>query len=261
MANRIDTAFSRGKLFIPYVTAGFPSVEQTDNVLDILVENGADLIELGYPFSDPTADGPVIQESSQQAIRQGFTAADYFGILERFRARHPDVPLIVFSYYNPICRVGVDTFMRTVAAAGADGLLLVDLPFEEQHEASDIIAAHGLHLIQLIAPTTPTERIGRIVANAAGFVYQVSLRGVTGVRVSLADDAAEKVQGTKALTSVPVALGFGISTAEQAASVAAAADAVVVGSAIVRAIADAAPDFAEPLGRLCADLAAATHNS
>jgi tryptophan synthase alpha chain len=262
VSNRIDTAFAGGgKLFIPYVTTGFPSVAATSEVLDTLVGSGADIIELGYPFSDPTADGPVIQASSKTALDNGFHQDDYFDVLAAFRQRHPEVPVVVFSYYNPVFHTGVEAFAARAAEAGADAMLLVDLPVEEQGEVAEVLAANNLHLVQLIAPTTPEDRARKILAHAGGFVYQISVCGVTGMRTGIVDAASELVASTKALTDVPVALGFGVSRGEQAAAIAEAADAVIVGSAVINCIAENQPDFAPALGALAQELADAIHNA
>ena len=157
--NRIDQMTGNGeKFFVAYYTAGFPTVEASGAILDTLVESGCDLIELGYPFSDPTADGPTIQSSSQAALENGFTRAAYFQLLEEFRERHPDVPAVVFSYYNPIFHYGIEKFAESAKTAGADGILIVDLPHEEQADVRAVLDSQGLHLIQLIAPTTGQER-------------------------------------------------------------------------------------------------------
>lgn len=260
--NRIDAFFSKGqKAFIPYLTAGFPSVDATVEVMQTLVDNGADIVELGYPFSDPTADGPTIQESSQAALDAGFTRDDYFAIIRRFRAANPETPVVVFSYYNPIFRTGVDTFAGMVAEAGGDALLIVDLPGEEQQEVLPTLRKYGLHLIQLLAPTTPDARAATLLANAGGFVYQISVRGVTGMRAELGAEPSELVARAKALTDTPVALGFGISRGEQAAGIATVADGVVVGSAIVRCIAEHGADWQPALAALTRELAEATHGA
>ncbi|MFM1548685.1 MAG: tryptophan synthase subunit alpha [Lentisphaeria bacterium] len=258
--NRIDQMTGAGeKFFVAYYTAGFPTVEASGAILDTLVESGCDLIELGYPFSDPTADGPTIQSSSQAALENGFTRAAYFQLLEEFRERHPDVPTVVFSYYNPIFHYGIEKFAESAKTAGADGILIVDLPHEEQADVRAVLDSQGLHLIQLIAPTTGQERTGKILKNASGFVYQISLRGVTGVRDTIATDAGENVARTRAVTELPIALGFGVGTGEQARAVAAAADGVVVGSAIVSCIAENQPDHLPALRALVTELTAAVH--
>ncbi len=258
--NRIDQMTGNGKkFFVAYYTAGFPTVAASGAILDTLVESGCDLVELGYPFSDPTADGPTIQASSETALKNGFTRAGYFQLLQEFRQRHPDVPAVVFSYYNPIFRYGIDKFAELAKTAGADGMLIVDLPHEEQADVRAVLDRQGLHLIQLVAPTTGQERTGKILKNASGFVYQISLRGVTGVRDTIAADAGENVARTRAVTELPIALGFGVGTGEQARAVAAAADGVVVGSAIVTCIAENQPDHLPALRALVTELTAAVH--
>jgi tryptophan synthase alpha chain len=260
MTNRIDAVFAGGKkVFIPYVTAGFPSVEASAEVLDTLVANGADLIELGYPFSDPTADGPTIQESSKTALDAGFHLDNYFEILNAFRERHPEVPVVVFSYYNPIFHYGVEKF--ATQAAAADGMLIVDLPLEEQGEVRQALAENDLHLIQLIAPTTPEARAKRILEHGGGFVYQISVRGVTGMRASVGAEAADMVAATKTLTDLPVALGFGVAKGEQAATIAAVADGVIVGSAIINKIIEGGDDWQPGLAGLAKELADAVHDA
>lgn len=258
--NRIDRCFAAGRpAFIPYVTAGFPSVSATAEVLDILVEAGSDLIELGFPFSDPTADGPVIQASSKAALDRGMNRDAYFSLIRGFRQRHSEVPLIIFSYYNPVFRMGAAGFSRTAAEAGADGVLLVDLPLEEQGEMRDSLDAAGLYLIQLIAPTTPAARAQTILQQAKGFVYQISVRGVTGMRQTLGGDVGAMVRQTQSMTDLPVALGFGVSGGAQAAGLARIADAVIAGSALVRCVAENEQNFQQPLRKLVKELADATH--
>jgi len=237
--NRLDAFFATGRqAFVPYVTAGYPSVRDTVDILRLLVASGADVIELGFPFSDPIADGPVIQAASQQALAAGFRRDDYFAIVSEFRRHDPATPLVAFTYYNPVFSLGVDRFAKKLAAAGGDALLIVDLPFEEQAEVRPALARHGLHLISLLAPTTSPARAKRILAAASGFVYQIAVKGVTGVRTALAASALRAVRRTRALTTVPVCLGFGVSTGRQARAVAQAADGVVVGSALVKAARD-----------------------
>ncbi len=259
--NRIDRTFASGrKVFIPYITAGYPSVAETVKIMHLLVSEGADILELGYPFSDPTADGPVIQKSSQQALVNGFKRESYFRILEEFRGQDSETPVIIFSYYNPIFNMGVEAFAARAAAAGADGMLIVDVPFEEQQQVRPILDALGMHLIQLIAPTTPAARAKQIVEQASGFIYQIARRGVTGVRSDLSSDAAENAAAIKALTDLPVALGFGVSSPEQAGAIAKYADGVVVGSAIVKELSDRLPDYEEALAKLVRELAEAIHS-
>lgn len=260
MNNRIDAAFAKGDpLFIPYITAGHPDVESTIPIMHALVENGADIIELGFPFSDPTADGAVIQRSSQIALENGFLQEDYFNILEEFRKTNSETPVVVFGYFNPIFHYGVEAFVNRIAELGGDGFLIVDMPFEEQEQIRTFADAAGLHLIQLIAPTTPDDRLQRICSNASGFIYQISIRGVTGARTELASDAASLVERAKNCSDLPVALGFGVSTPEQAREISSVADAVVVGSAIVNAITAAGDSAVKDAGDICKTLAEAVH--
>lgn len=218
-----------------YTTAGFPRPEVGLDVLRTLARAGADVIELGVPFSDPLADGPTIQHSSQVAIEHHVDLAWTLDLLRRFRAEH-STPVIVFTYLNPVLRYGVDRFLADATAAGANGVLLTDLPVGADPELEEAFAACPLPLIRLIAPTTPPARAREIAAAARGFLYYISRTGVTGASTSLAGDLAREVEGVRALTEVPVAVGFGISTPEQAATVAALADGVVVGSALIRAL-------------------------
>ncbi len=218
--------------FIPFVTAGRPTPAETGEVLDMLAETGADLIELGVPFSDPLADGPTIQAASFRAIRDGIGLPETLRILEAFRARHP-TPVVLFSYLNPVLRYGVEPFLRDAAEAGAGGVLLTDLPTGADPELESAFASSPLDLIRLVAPTTPAERVREIASSARGFLYYVSRTGVTGEQAALAEGLEREVAAIRAETTVPVAVGFGISTADQAGVVGRVADGVVVGSAIV----------------------------
>ena len=261
--NRIDKYFENNKgrkSFVPYITAGHPGKEETVEILHLLVETGADIIELGFPFSDPTADGTVIQFSSQHALNKGLHREDYFDILRKFRETNQDTPIIVFSYYNPIFHAGVDNFIKTAKEAGADGMLVVDVPFEEQHEIRPTLDKYDMHLIQLIAPTTTDDRAKAILENATGFVYQIALKGVTGERQTLAEGAEENAQRTRSMTDLPVCMGFGVSNVEMAETVANAADGVVVGSALVRAITDNIDSYKDAVRKLSSKLADATHS-
>lgn len=223
---------------IPFVTAGDPSLEATEQVIHALVAEGADLIELGVPFSDPMADGPTIQEASQRALAGGAHLPAILELVRRVR-QHTNVPLVLMGYYNPILRYGGERFSRDAAAAGIDGLLLVDLPPEEAGELQGDLRSAGIDLITLLAPTTPEARRRELTAAAEGFIYYVSMTGVTGSQKVDAANIEAEVRGLRALGSVPVAVGFGISTAQDAAEVARFADAVVVGSALVREMAAA----------------------
>jgi tryptophan synthase alpha chain len=220
---------------IPYVTAGHPVEVDPADVLDMLASEGADLVEVGVPFSDPLADGPVIQRSSFEALRSGMDARRVLETVSRFRSRHA-VPVVLFTYLNPVLRFGLDAFLGEAHAAGASGILITDLPAGADPELEARLAASPLDPIRLVAPTTPPERLLRIVAGARGFLYYVARTGVTGVSEGLRSDLAERVLALRAASPLPVAVGFGISTAEQARRVAGFADGVVVGSALVRTL-------------------------
>ena len=235
-------------VLIPYVTAGHPSPAETLEVLRMLAAEGADIIELGVPFSDPLADGPTIQRSSFQAIAQGADLAWTLRVLAEFR-RESAVPVVLFTYLNPVLRYGLDRFLADAAGAGAQGVLLTDLPLGADPELEDRFDQSPLDLIRLIAPTTAPERMERIARAGRGFIYYVSRTGVTGARQSLSEGIADEVGRIRAVASVPVAVGFGISTAEQAAAVAASADGVVVGSALVQALAEGGLQGARTLVR------------
>lgn len=244
---RIAEAFARGKAFIPYVTCGDPDLATTEAAVRTLAANGADLIELGIPFSDPTAEGPVIQEASRRALAGGVTAEAVLDMVRRLR-RDVDVPLLLMTYANVVFSRGTAAFTAAAADAGADGFILPDVPFEEQAEFAGPCRDCGLAFISLIAPTSG-ERIGPIARAARGFLYCVSSLGVTGVRGQLGGGVAAMVAAAKAANpDLPCAVGFGIATPEQAARAAAAADGAIVGSAIVRMLTekgrDALPELA-----------------
>lgn len=218
---------------IPFLTCGYPSSAESLELLREMARAGADIIELGIPFSDPLADGPTIQRSSFQALEGGMTTQGTLEVLRGFRAEH-DTPVVLFSYLNPILRYGVDEFARVAVEAGAQGLLLTDVPAGADPSLERRLAAHGLDLIRLIAPTTTPERVALIARAGAGFLYYVSRTGVTGARAQLRRALGLEVQEVKdRVGRIPVAVGFGISTPEQAADVAAVADGVVVGSALI----------------------------
>lgn len=238
MSTRIKTSFEElrqagKKGFIAYITAGDPSFEATvERVLE-LAAAGVDLIELGIPFSDPLADGRVNQEAAERALAAGATWEGILKTVAKIR-EHSDIPLIFFSYLNPLFATGFESALRDAKSAGIDGLLLLDLPIEESDPFDRVFVENGLDKISLIAPTTPANRMESIMAAAGGFVYCVSRTGVTGAQKSIEDGARIVLEETRRHTELPLALGFGISTPEQAATAAAMADAVVVGSAIVQ---------------------------
>jgi tryptophan synthase alpha chain len=235
----------RRKALVPFVTAGDPSLEATVPVLHALVAAGADLLELGVPFSDPMADGPVIQRSSERALARGTGTARVFELVREFRQRDADTPVVLMGYLNPVEVRGVEAYARAAADAGVDGLLLVDLPPEEAAPMRAGFNAHGLQLITLAAPTTSPSRLPGLAAAAQGYLYYVSFAGVTGAQLSDLGEVAAKVAELRAHASVPVLVGFGIKDAASAAAVGACADGVVVGSALVERLAGAAtPDEA-----------------
>lgn len=223
------------RALIPYLTAGYPTAADTGVLLDALVEAGADVIELGIPFSDPLADGPTIQRASQRALECGMTVPGALALLERFRSAR-DAPVVLFTYLNPVLRYGLGRFVRDAEAAGADGLLLTDVPAGADAVMEATVETAGLDLIRLIAPTTRLERVREIAARAKGFVYYISRTGVTGARDSLREELADELRVLRQHIDIPIAVGFGISRPEQAALVAELADGVVVGSALIERI-------------------------
>jgi len=225
-------ASERRSALVPYVTCGFPEVGTTLPLLGALAEAGADVIELGVPFSDPLADGPTIQRSSYVALQNGTTVRTTLEVLRRFRGEH-ETPVVLFTYLNPVMRYGFEDFCRDAVDAGADGLLLTDLPAGSDPEAEDAVTAAGLDLIRLLAPTSEGERVGRVAGSASGFLYYISRTGVTGARTELREELAAEVDALRARVELPIAVGFGISTPEQAGAVAGVADGVVVGSALI----------------------------
>ena len=221
------------KAFVGFVTAGDPSLERTVEVAVELEQGGVDVLELGVPFSDPLADGPVIQRSSERALRGGTTLAGVLDAVRRIR-RRSELPLVLFTYVNPLLRYGVGRLAADAAEAGADGVLVTDLPPEEADGWLDEARRVGLDTVFLASPTSPDERLRRVAAASRGFVYAISRTGVTGERQALSPEAAPLVERLRALTGEPVALGFGISTPEQVKGAADVCDGVVVGSALVR---------------------------
>lgn len=228
--------FYRKPALVAYVTCGDPDIAATREIVLAAIEAGADVIELGVPFSDPVADGPVIQRASERALKHGTSLAQVLTLAAEIRQQAQSTGLIVFTYLNPILRMGLEKFCKVARAAGVDGALVTDLPVEEAGEYLDAMRDHDLSPIFLAAPTSPDERLRRIAESSRGFVYAVSRTGVTGQRQQLADDARKLVKRLRRATKLPIAVGFGISTRDQFAEVAEFADAVVVGSAIVETI-------------------------
>jgi len=243
---RLDRKFSElraagRKALIPFITAGDPSLEATVPVMHALVAAGADVLELGVPFSDPMADGPTIQRSSERALARGAGMSWVLGAVQAFRERDDDTPVVLMGYLNPVEIRGADSFARAAAAAGVDGVLLVDLPPEESPGFREAFAAHGIDLILLASPTTPDARLPVLLGNARGYLYYVSFAGVTGASERLDPAAAAAhLRRIRADSPVPVVAGFGIRDAASAAAMAVDADGVVVGSALVAAMVDAA---------------------
>lgn len=227
-----------GRLLVPYLTAGFPTAADTPALMTAIARAGADIIELGVPFSDPLADGPTIQGSSQVALERGGSLTGTLDALRTFRTDDADTPVVIFTYLNPVFRYGVDAFLVDACEAGADGVLLTDLPLGEDPALESKFEEAPLALVRLIAPTTPPDRARRIAGRAQGFLYYISRTGVTGARAELRAELEGEVRALEEAASVPVVVGFGISTPEQAAAVGRLADGVVVGSALIEAIKD-----------------------
>ena len=236
ISDRFATLRARGeKALIPFVTAGDPDLETTEALVPALVEAGADLVELGVPFSDPLAEGPTIQRSSERALRSGTSLRRIFGLVKRLRAQ-VDVPLILMGYANVPLTMGAVNFASEAAEVGVDGTIIVDIPPEEGPELYSALEAAGVDGILLAAPTTSPERLEMLAKKTRGFLYYVSLTGVTGARSSLAEGIEENVKRAKGYADIPVCVGFGVSTPAHAAAVGAFADGVVVGSALVNRI-------------------------
>jgi tryptophan synthase alpha chain len=236
----IESRFARNKeegrgVLIPYLTSGYPDADTSLELMAAISEAGGDVLELGIPFSDPLADGPTIQRSSFHALKGGMTVGGTLGILERFRRDH-DNPVVLFSYLNPILRYGLEAFLRDASDAGAQGLLLTDLPTGADAQAEEIIDHGELDLIRLVAPTTPPDRLAEVVRGGSGFLYYISRTGVTGARQELRHELGREVEAIRRIVSLPIAVGFGISTPDQAAMVAGVAEGVVVGSALIDAL-------------------------
>lgn len=230
--SRIKEAFSGGKAFIPFITCGDPSLEVTEEIVYAMVEAGADVIELGIPFSDPTAEGPVIQAANLRALSGGVTTDQVFDLVTRIRKK-VSIPMVFMTYANVVFSYGMDQFLSKAAQCGMDGIILPDVPFEEKEEFAMVCRQYGLDMISFIAPTSH-DRIAKIAKEAEGFVYCVSSLGVTGVRTEITSNVEEMVQLVKQQKDISCAIGFGISTPDQAVKMASVADGVIVGSAIVK---------------------------
>jgi tryptophan synthase, alpha subunit len=262
--SRLEACFAELKAankaaFIPFITAGDPDADKTAALLARLPEAGADVIELGVPFSDPMADGPAIQASSLRALKAGMTLAKVLDLVRAFRKTNKKTPLVLMGYYNPIHKYGTARFARDAAEAGVDGLITVDLPPEEDDVLRLTANAHDIDIVRLATPTSSDQRLQTILNGAGGFLYYVSITGVTGTK-SFAEEAVKSALARiKAATSLPCAVGFGIKTPERARAVAGFADAAVVGSAIVDRMANGAG--IEEVVSYCAELASAVHTA
>ena len=251
--NRIEAAFQNRPIFMPYLPLGYPDLDTSIDVMEALARNGADLIEVGLSFSDPLADGPVIQHATQIALENGITVRKSIAAVAELRTRGVAIPLVLMGYYNPMLAYGLEEFVRDARNAGVDGFIVPDLPMEESDEFENV--AGDLPLIRMLAPTSPPERIERVARNARGFIYLVSVTGVTGERTSISEGLGQFINRVREQTSVPVCVGFGISTPEQAKEVGKMADGVIVGSACVKTIGgsakpgEAASDFAKNFAR------------
>lgn len=257
IASTFAAARAEGRAaFMPYYTLGFPDPALSLSIVASIASAGADLIELGVPFSDPLADGPTIQHSTQVALEKGMNVARCLEIVTELRRAGVQQPFLLMGYINPVLAYGVERYVTDAAAAGADGLILPDLPLEEASEIENACRAHGLALVYLLPPTSGPERIRQLAERSTGFVYLVSLTGVTGARRDLPPDLQSFVQRVRQATGLPLAVGFGISTPAQAAAVGGLVDGVIVGSALISAI-DNAEHPAEAAGNFVRELSAA----
>jgi tryptophan synthase alpha chain len=242
VSDRLTSAFDRARsekrpALIAFVIPGFPSPDETDTMLDAMVEGGADIVEVEIPFSDPLADGTTIQKVAFEALKNGTTPAKCIDFVRRARARHRETPLVIMTYLNPVLAYGLERFAKDAAAAGTDAVILVDLPPEESGTAKTSLNVAGLDLIFLAAPTSSDERIGLICSQAGGFIYCVSVAGVTGARERLPEDLPRFLERVRRCTSLPLAVGFGLSRREHIEALTGLADGVVVGSALMDVIA------------------------
>jgi tryptophan synthase alpha chain len=259
--SRLATAFAKGPALVTFVTAGDPTPDATSAILDALVEGGADVIELGMPFTDPMADGPAIQKANLRSFAAGTKTADILRIAADFRARHPDVPLVLMGYANPMTIRGSEWFAAEAANAGVDGVICVDIPPEEDSELGPALRAAGIAPIRLATPTTDARRLPAVLDGSSGFLYYVSVAGITGQQQAALGSIEEAVARLKAATDLPVAVGFGVRTPEQAAAIAKHADGVVVGSALVEIVGQYGADAAGPVREATRALADAVHSA
>lgn len=255
--SRIHEAFENKKAFIPFITCGDPDLETTAAIVRAMVQNGADLIELGIPFSDPTAEGPVIQEADNRALKGGVNTEKILAFARELR-KDVKIPMVFMTYANVVYSYGAGKFLAAAKEAEIDGLILPDVPFEEKEEFASLCEEYGIDLISMIAPTSK-ERIRMIAKEAKGFLYVVSSLGVTGVRSQINTDIASLIREVRAVTDLPCAVGFGISAPEQAARMASLSDGAIVGSAIVRIIAEHGRKSPEAVAAFVKEMSTAVH--
>ena len=259
--SRFERAFAKGPALVTFVTGGDPTPDATPAILDALVEGGADVIELGMPFTDPMADGPAIQNANIRALEAGTKTADLLRIAADFRTRHPDVPLVLMGYANPMTIRGSEWFAQQCAKAGVDGVICVDIPPEEDAALGPALRAAGISLIRLATPTSDEARLRTILKDTSGFLYYVSVAGITGKQQAALGSIEEAVARLKAATDMPVAVGFGVRTPDQARAIAKVADGVVVGSALVEVVAQHGTAAAGPVREATRALADAVHGA
>ncbi len=254
---KIRHAFENKKAFIAFITAGDPDLETTEKLIYEMADKGVDLLEIGIPFSDPIAEGPVIQEADLRALNSGTTTDKIFEMIERIRS-DISIPLVFLTYCNSVFAYGTEKFTARCEQIGIDGLIIPDLPYEEMEEVSPFCEKHGIDLIELVAPTSQ-ERVYKIAKASRGFLYIVSSLGVTGVRESINTDLSKIVEASRSVSDIPCAVGFGISTPEQAEEICRYADGVIIGSAIVRIIAEYGRDSVIPVGEYVRKIAEVCH--
>lgn len=257
MSKKIANAFRNGKAFIPFITAGDPDLASTERFVLAMAEAGADLIEIGIPFSDPIAEGVVIQEADIRALRSGTTTEKVFEMVKSLRQK-TDIPLVFMTYLNIVFYYGYDRFFTRCAEVGISGIIIPDLPYEEKNECAGIAAEHQVEIVSMIAPIS-RERIQTIASDAEGFLYVVSSMGVTGVRQKITTDLKTIIGQIREVTSLPAAIGFGISTPGQASDMAAISDGAIVGSAIVRLVAEYGREAEDPVREYVRQMAGAVH--
>ncbi|KAA3646760.1 MAG: tryptophan synthase subunit alpha [Chloroflexi bacterium] len=258
---KIETAFEKGRpAFMPYFTLGYPDMETSIDIVQACAEAGADLMELGIPFSDPLADGPTIQHSTQVALEQGVNAASCLEAVRELRARGIEIPFMLMGYYNPILTYGLAEFVGAAAEAGANGFIIPDLPPEEAQEMLEHIEKHKLGISFLLSPNSEPERAKLVITASRGFTYLVSVIGITGEREALSEQLNQFITRTRQLSDKPLAVGFGISTPEQVQAVGSAADGVIVGSALIKAATDA-DDPVAAVSKMVGEMASALNTA